>query len=1144
MYIRPFDYPRDMSPHSRTAAVVSLIAVLFLALTSTTLARDQRIRVDIRTEGDTATLATMLAAADFEVELVVPDLGRWQGWIPADQIEAISQIEGVLSVGEPTYGSFAAGAALSEGDQALNAALARALYDVDGSGVHIAVISDGIVGLAQAQQTGEAPKLVDARAFGAGDLNAGQEGTVMIEIIHDLAPGASVSFAAVSTDVDHIVAVNHYAPLVDIIVDDISYAFPADQRSDVSTNTTQALERHDWRLRLYVTAAGNWGESHWSGEWLPGIDGREIGLPQRGATHEFSESTLDAPHFGAGNGFQVETDAQIRIALFWDDQWGRSTNNYNLYLLSADGDILAQAETTQGIGVNHHFPREHLVYDHDGPDSTIYVVIQNHQDDAEPVVLQLFVFSLAGLQVQLQHRVADGSILAQSDAEGAITVAAVNVGRDQVAAYSSRGPTVNGALKPDIAAVDSVTVSETTRFAPRFSGSSAAAPHVAAVGALLLESQPALTAADGGNAVLERDLIRQFLLSTAQDLPPAGPDPASGTGLIDANAALLASADRIAIVNSAADSGPGSLRAALESGAPIILCSQLPVPQTIQPSSPLPPVQPNTILDASGWTLDASNLQLGLAVGAGAQVWGLRVVSAAAVGIALRGDGASLHYVNLDSNGVGVSVEASATAIHHSQIRLSDTNGIEVNNGASLTISTSEIISNGGAGLLVHDQAGDVHVGPVSEQPQPVAASELAPPIAPFNTLLDLPRSGLDHAVQGSVLIDGLPAPAGTEVDVYLDRRLAASVAVGDHARFHATVPGPGTEIRFAVNGVTTSQRLNFTSGGHSSVRLPSAHRDSVMVVGPAMEGGNHISNNRVGIQIQPSDPDSALVQAAIRRVWGNTFGRNQVNISVDFAAPAIDDLSWNGIAFTLSGRVADAASVDLYAGSGRNREYIATTQVRDGQFRFERVIAHQSATETDLSVIGHSALNQVTAESDILRIAAPGALSYVAPKQGYAGGGDPIELCGVQIASDSDAPDIWIGGQSARVTSWSRHCVSVITPAGAIGAADIIIQRHGSRPIMAREAFTYTDERVVQLERGWNLVTWHGQDTRITAAFATLAGVPLRAYVWDADQQSWSFFATALPPQLSTLRVLRQNQPLWLYMDGPARPWRQAAGS
>ena len=79
-------------------------------------------------------------------------------------------------------------------------------------------------------------------------------------------------------------------------------------------------------------------------------------------------------------------------------------------------------------------------------------------------------------------------------------------------------------LKPDLTAADDVS---NTIFNP-FTGTSASAPHAAAIAALLLSYDPALTAAQ----------VRSVLTNSALDIDAPGWDRDSGAGIVMADAAL------------------------------------------------------------------------------------------------------------------------------------------------------------------------------------------------------------------------------------------------------------------------------------------------------------------------------------------------------------------------------------------------------------------------------------------------------------------------------------------------------------------------------------------------------------------------------------------------------------------------------
>lgn len=95
--------------------------------------------------------------------------------------------------------------------------------------------------------------------------------------------------------------------------------------------------------------------------------------------------------------------------------------------------------------------------------------------------------------------------------------------------FSSRGPTLDGRVKPDICAPGhSITAAKsgTTNGYVAYSGTSMATPFVAGAVALGLQARPAMTPPD----------VRQHLEGTAQDRGPAGKDNEVGAGLIDTRA--------------------------------------------------------------------------------------------------------------------------------------------------------------------------------------------------------------------------------------------------------------------------------------------------------------------------------------------------------------------------------------------------------------------------------------------------------------------------------------------------------------------------------------------------------------------------------------------------------------------------------
>lgn len=507
------------------------------------------------------------------VERRRPEFHLAQYRVPPAQLGAVALLEGVRLLRPPTYGHAAQGTVTSEGVTALRADVARQLHGVTGTGVRVGVISDGIAGLPASQASGDAPPLFASQSFAIEGLEAGAEGLAMIEIVHDLAPEAQISFANGLTLLDFMEAVSYLAERNDIVLDDIAFiTLLDDQQSIVSVNTANALNNPDWPIRAYFAAVGNFADRHYQGQFVAGPEGTTaLRLPFAGAVHTFAPSADTTDALGRGplpyNEVFLGSGEGITVTLLWDDPVNNASNDYDLYLLNPSNEVVAFGNFNQD-GSDGSSPVEQIDFVNPGAPSLFRIVVQNFENRAQPRLLEL-VESASGTPVAptattiFNFNTAASSLRAQSDAGGGvISVGAIDQADpdlDAVQRYSSQGPTNNGVLKPELVAVDGVAITGNGGFgtrtpdgAIRFYGTSAASPHAGAVAALLLSARPSLMDGDGGDPTNERALVRSLLFNSAIDLGPAGPDTTFGYGRIDAANALALRPMQSVALNAAA----------------------------------------------------------------------------------------------------------------------------------------------------------------------------------------------------------------------------------------------------------------------------------------------------------------------------------------------------------------------------------------------------------------------------------------------------------------------------------------------------------------------------------------------------------------------------------------------------------------
>jgi len=438
-----------------------------------------------------------------------------QATVPILRLSQLAELEHVTVITAPNYGHANAGAALTQGDAILGFDDLRATLGVTGAGVTVGVISDGIFGLATALGSGDLPPTSLNRVGGRlvsttggliatslradGDLEAGlggaptgAEGTAMLEIVHDIAPGAQLRFANFSTSLEFIAAVDFLAANSDVVIDDIAwFGMQYDQSSDISSNTASELNRPGNPIRGYYNAVGNHAQRHYQELY---VDSGTDGLPlvgQAGNFHLFQATGDTTDCFGLGpnpaNFVELGPGAAALIILTWDDSFGAAATDYDLYVVENITRVVVASSVNDNPGVTRE-PVEGVAFTNTSGGFQFYDILIQNFDSASPAMTFDMFIVRGGLQCpdgsRFAYNTLRSSVPAQSDAGGGVVSAgaipASDPGADDIESFSSRGPTNNGAVKPDVTAIDGVSITGAGGFGSPFFGTSAAAPHLAA----------------------------------------------------------------------------------------------------------------------------------------------------------------------------------------------------------------------------------------------------------------------------------------------------------------------------------------------------------------------------------------------------------------------------------------------------------------------------------------------------------------------------------------------------------------------------------------------------------------------------------------------------------------------------------------
>ena len=310
----------------------------------------------------------------------------------------------------------------------------------------------------------------------------GNHGTLVAEALVDIAPEVSLYIASPPTRGDFRSAVDWMVSEgVKVIVRAESSIFdgPGDGTSPFSASPLRIVDRAVAGGVVWVNAAGNHALRTWFAR-APFGDSDGDGFIEFSVFDEVNDITLEAGD-------------QIRVQLRWDDSWGGAATDLDLGIQNEAGQLVAFSIDPQS-GAAGHIPMEFIAGNvlRRGE----YGVVVEHVSGSVPDWIQLMVWGPGSIQ----HHTKSGSITnpAESANPGMLAVGAAHWNDVRaIEFYSSRGPTPDGRVKPDIVGADcgATALRPLNEYNEGFCGTSQAAPHVAGMAALVRQRFPGYTPA-------------------------------------------------------------------------------------------------------------------------------------------------------------------------------------------------------------------------------------------------------------------------------------------------------------------------------------------------------------------------------------------------------------------------------------------------------------------------------------------------------------------------------------------------------------------------------------------------------------------------------------------------------------------------
>lgn len=583
------------------------------------------VLIDAITKGDPQKLKAALVGLGLQrAAQYSNDVG---GWLPVDQLDAASALTEVHAIRAAMMRT-KSGAVTSQGDYAQNSDLVRSDNSLNGAGITVGVLSDSYdcypvyaangvnangpngyanngfnTTAAQDMASGDLPASVnvledaDCMVYGQPiQLPFGDEGRAMMQIVHDVAPGAGLAFyTAENSEADFANGIGQLAAPVanggagaKVIVDDVGYF---DEPFFQDGLVAQAINTVEANGVAYFSSAGNNGTLAY--------DNNAPTFATAGSGQNANEHLLNFDTSGATTATTLPVTIPpmipgefVVIAVAWDQPYvtgapnsGGSTSAIDVCITNPNGnDIIdngnLQAATCSGPSSLGQDPVQIMIIDNpannpnNSSQETLNIVVGLVNGGTTPGRIKVAVEDDGAGSLITKFATNSGTIQGHPSAAGAAAVGAVffpntiscgavtptlelfsSAGGDPIL-FDDTGKRLTTPVmrqKPDFVGpdggndtflgftiggtgiTDSSTVPQCANNAnfPNFFGTSAAAPHVASIAALFLQADPALTPAQ----------IYSYFQQTAAPMGVT-PIPASGTfnfaagyGFVQANLA-------------------------------------------------------------------------------------------------------------------------------------------------------------------------------------------------------------------------------------------------------------------------------------------------------------------------------------------------------------------------------------------------------------------------------------------------------------------------------------------------------------------------------------------------------------------------------------------------------------------------------